>query len=788
MGGELNADEVHRRLTDPGLSERLTRLRFRDDDAAEVLALIESVAADLELLEILARYADRLINLIGDFHQHPDVWDDIPVPPELPAGALPMLALLASADEVTRWHRGRGISDDDSDAALADLGQQVFVHRLVYGTFGLHNHGWVTWSWSGAFYWLGRLQFNLQQTQLPDRETPQWVLSTHIPRMGPLDAGSLEDSFDQARDFFGRHFADYDAGFFYCESWLLDPALPQRLPGTNLAAFQRRWAPFGETRSGDEDVLFFVFDRRPDSPSTGQALPSTTSLHRVAAAKVGSPDPWLVVQGVIPLQQSTRTGHILGTLLPGFLGPTLPGWLASLLRRGLAGVCLFGQNIETPAQTRRLTDAIVAANPDAIIAIDEEGGDVTRLHYRTGSPYPGNAVLGRLDDRSLTRASGAEVGQALREAGCNVTFAPSVDINSNPDNPVIGVRSFGTDPARVAAHGAAWIEGLQTSGVAATAKHFPGHGDTDADSHVALPRVDRSLAALNDREIVPFRAAIRAGTELVMTSHILLPQLDPDRPATMSPVILGSLRDDLGFDGVIVTDALDMAGAQAALDPASPQGLPGAALASLAAGCDLLCLGTENTQDEVDRIVAAVTAATKLDQEILDRVADAADRVRRLGEKLHARRQDRVAALPRAVDEESVVAAFELQPGVRIPRLSDATVIRVEADASLAIGRTPWAPNLSAAAENLVIDPRRDEVPTLSRERPIIVLGRNLHRDEAMAKIIERLRRDHDQTLVVEMGWPSDDRRYADLATFGASTLVGDALTRYLQRGGAGVG
>ena len=266
------------------------------------------------------------------------------------------------------------------------------------------------------------------------------------------------------------------------------------------------------------------------------------------------------------------------------------------LRDGLGGVCLFGPNIESAEQLRALNATLRAANPDAVIAIDEEGGDVTRLFYDRGAPFPGNAVLGRIDDVELTRRVAAAVGAALVATGCTLTFAPDVDVNSNPDNPVIGVRSFGADAELVARHTAAWVDGLQQTGVAASAKHFPGHGDTATDSHLALPVVDLPVETLRARELVPFRAAIAAGSRTIMTSHILLPQLDAEHPATFSARILqGLLRGELGFDGVIVTDALDMAGASGV------HGIPEAAVRALAAGCDLLCIGTDNTDDQLDR-------------------------------------------------------------------------------------------------------------------------------------------------------------------------------------------
>ena len=164
-----------------------------------------------------------------------------------------------------------------------------------------------------------------------------------------------------------------------------------------------------------------------------------------------------------------------------------------------------------PTQLRALTDSIMAANPYAIIAVDEEGGDVTRLFAATGAPFPGNAVLGRLDDVDTTRDTAAAIGWSLREAGCTVNFAPCVDVNSRSDNPVIGVRSFGSDADLVARHGAAWVAGLQSTGVAATAKHFPGHGDTAQDSHVSLPVVNRSLDRTPPAGVAAVRRRHRCG-------------------------------------------------------------------------------------------------------------------------------------------------------------------------------------------------------------------------------------------------------------------------------------
>ena len=467
---------------------------------------------------------------------------------------------------------------------------------------------------------------------------------------------------------------------------------------------------------------------------------------------------------------------VLTTLLPGFRGTTLPEWLEGRLRAGLGGVCLFGPNIDSLSQLRALTDAIYAASPRALIAIDEEGGDVTRLYAQVGSPFPGNAVLGRLDDLDTTRNAAAEIGWELRRSGVNVNFAPSADINSNPDNPVIGVRSFGVDPERVAEHTAAWIAGLQSTGVAATAKHFPGHGDTSQDSHVSLPVVDRSLDALHRRELVPFAAAVKAGTRLVMTSHILLPHLDAEHPATMSHAILtGLLRAELGFSGVLVSDALDMAGASAG------RGVPVAAVRALRAGCDLLCLGTDNTDEQLVEIEAAVIAAAADGSLDGERVNEAASRVLALADDL-------VAAAPAVPErdraewpggESELIRAFDIQPTARTWRTRPSasfTVVRLDTDVSPAIGSTPWIP---FRGPQVVVTTERS-IPTLDPDQTVVIVGRDIHRHAFARAAVNRLRQRHRQVLVVEMGWPSDDRRYADVATFGASALVGQALLSYL--------
>ncbi|MET8025553.1 glycoside hydrolase family 3 protein [Streptomyces avermitilis] len=322
----------------------------------------------------------------------------------------------------------------------------------------------------------------------------------------------------------------------------------------------------------------------------------------------------------------TLTRDALTVLQPGFTGTSAPDWLLRRLGEGLASVGLFGRNIDSPAQLGRLTAQLRAERDDVLVAIDEEGGDVTRLEVRTGSSFPGNHALGAVDDVALTRQVAFELGRRLAECGVNLNWAPSADVNSNPGNPVIGVRSFGADTDLVARHTAAYVTGLQAAGVAACTKHFPGHGDTAVDSHHALPRIDVDGSVLHARELAPFRAAIAAGSRAVMSAHILVPALDPDRPATLSRRILtGLLREELGYQGLIVTDGMEMRAI------AGTYGIERGSVLAIAAGADAICVGGGLADDEtVRRLRDALVSAVRSGELAEERLADAAERVRAL--------------------------------------------------------------------------------------------------------------------------------------------------------------
>jgi len=263
----------------------------------------------------------------------------------------------------------------------------------------------------------------------------------------------------------------------------------------------------------------------------------------------------------------------------------------------LGGVILFRENTVTAAQTTKLVSAYqdAAEKYGLLISIDQEGGIVTRLQF--GTDFPGNMALGASRSEALAEKVGKAIGEELNAVGINMNFGPVLDVNNNPDNPVIGVRSFGEDPELVAKLGNAYIKGLHETGTASTAKHFPGHGDTATDSHLGLPEVPHDIDRLKKVELYPFQQAMDGGIDAVMSAHVTFPKIDSTKaiskkdgteiaiPGTLShKVLTGLMREEMGFKGVIVTDAMNM---QAIADHFGPVD---AAVRAVKAGTDIVLM------------------------------------------------------------------------------------------------------------------------------------------------------------------------------------------------------
>lgn len=487
-------------------------------------------------------------------------------------------------------------------------------------------------------------------------------------------------------------------------------------------------------------------------------------------------------------------------ILPGFEGTTAPDWLRRRLNSGLAGVVLFSRNIATPAQLAGLTAALRAENPDVLIGIDEETGEVTRLEARTGSSRPGNYALGVIDDEELTEQVARDIGRDLRAVGVNLNFAPTADVNSNPDNPVIGLRSFGADPLLVARHTTAWIRGLQSTGVAACVKHFPGHGDTAVDSHHAVPRVTVSREELAEVELWPFRAAIAEGVRCVMTGHLLVTAYDATLPATLSPSILtGLLRTELGFDGLIVTDGIEMAAVSATY------GIGGASALAVAAGADAVCVGGENADEATfDHIRAAIVDAVTEGVLPEERLADAAARVRALA-AWHAAGPAPGPAQRRDPAEVGAgkIGLTAARRAVRITRRSGAEevlpltvapyVVELAPRTSLAIDKgMPWGAGeplskllpgttVTRLTEADVVDGLPDALLGQAADRPLVLVVRDAHRHLWQLDLMERLLAARPDGIVVEMGLPGrTDLGVVHIATHGSARVCGQAAAEVL--------
>ena len=436
-------------------------------------------------------------------------------------------------------------------------------------------------------------------------------------------------------------------------------------------------------------------------------------------------------------------------LFPSFRGDEPPDWVRRFLSEGGGGITLFADNVRDRDSLGRLTALLRSEQPGALLAIDEEGGDVTRLEASDGSSYPGNAALGAVDDTSLTEAVAASIGADLAAVGVNWDLAPVADVNV-AGNPVIGVRSFGADDDLVARHVAAFVVGVQGEGVAACAKHFPGHGATEQDSHFELPTVAGDAAA----GLEPFRAAISAGVQTIMTAHVRVPSFG-DEPATVNPRVLSLLRDDLAFDGVVISDALEMKGLSA------EAGVEEGAVRALVAGVDALCVGHDLGGEAVDAIANAVTSAVESGRLAEERLFEAVERIGRVvswtAERAAGAADHRVGL---AAARRAILAEGDVRVG------KGARVVELAADANIAAGEHCH----SLHGAELVRE--GDPVPGAA-----VYVVRDAHRHRWMQDVADRL-----GVVVVEVGLPvwRPVRSRGYVATHGRSRVSLEAAREVL--------
>jgi beta-N-acetylhexosaminidase len=443
-----------------------------------------------------------------------------------------------------------------------------------------------------------------------------------------------------------------------------------------------------------------------------------------------------------------------GCLMGSFVGTVAPEWLLASIREGLGGVLLFAQNVVDDDQVAALCARLRLARSGVVIAIDEEGGDVTRLDALTGSATPCPAAFGHVDDTDATREAYAALGRRVGGLDIDLTLAPCADINSNPLNPIIGVRSFGSASGDAARHVAAAVAGFRAGGVAVCAKHFPGHGDTHEDTHVGPARIEAPMATLTTRELPPFAAAIDAGVDAILTAHLVAAALD-DEPVSLSAPWTEFLRTTMGFDGVIITDALDMDGV------AQGRGIDGvadAAVRALVAGADLLCLGSNFDAAMTDTVVDAVVGAMADGRIDRDRLTASHARIG----ALHGIR--RVPPMPASlvtdvaerVARSAVVVTGELSPGPFAvlecrPRLSMASF-------NVAWGIVELADELGWMTRTVAeTDPRGavcDAFVLDAADRTLVIAVRDASVHRWQGEVIDRCVAARPDAVVIEFGWP----------------------------------
>ena len=478
-------------------------------------------------------------------------------------------------------------------------------------------------------------------------------------------------------------------------------------------------------------------------------------------------------------------------------GPTADAETRRFLADGCAsGVCLYGRNITGPEQTLSLTDALrEVGGPDFLVSADLEGGYVWRLRPEA-THWPSAMALGAANRPDLTRLVAHAAAREFRAMGIDTPFAPVADVSDHPRNPVIGTRAFGGTAKHVAQHVTATIGGYREGGVVSCVKHFPGHGNTDTDSHFSLPILSHSIERLNTVDLVPFIAGIRAGADMVMVSHLLVRCLDPDTPASLSARIINALlRVQCKFQGVIVTDALDM---KAVTDT---YGLAEASVLAVMAGCDLVAFnGSLDDGRAVHAALAGAIASGRLPAEQIEASIGRTRALRRsilrnrrplldvAGSEAHQALALQVAQLavtsfdpsPVQTDGGAIVVEFDprlpfADPNVRPPYRRFATdyASRLPLQETIVIHPHDWA----AQAESLM--------PRIRAAGTVIIATRNAWRDPQQALALTTICKASGRAVHVAMRDPQDTsltdgmaHRYATYSDDPSSiTAIVDVLT-----------
>lgn len=469
------------------------------------------------------------------------------------------------------------------------------------------------------------------------------------------------------------------------------------------------------------------------------------------------------------LTSSDRT--ILSTFSPGFGGAVVPEWIKPWLDNGLGSVTLFASNTPNFEATATLISELRSYNSDVLVAIDEEGGDVTRLFVREGSRYPTPALLGQCDDEELTFQSYHSMGTVLRQLGIDITYAPVADVVAFENNPIVGVRSFGMSTDVVTRHVAQAIKGLQDAGIGACVKHFPGHGAVLEDSHHDLPRIKLSLADYETQHILPFKNAIDNGVAAVMIGHLIAEALDPELPASLSPKVIGQyLRGTLGFKGLVVTDALDMGAI------GGPTMIHDSGFKALLAGADLLCFSGMGDQSQfVSSSFDYIKSALENDKLSLTGLEESGQRIAQWRSKIPVRiSKDESINFKDLIAGFEVTGSVELEPGV-------VNLVEIGTKPTIAAGDVSWGMHRELRAVGIACDIHASDAESLATKR-LVVAFRDAYRDAPLLATLRRLYERYPDAIFIDMGWPTREFSPTNLIrAFGSSAVISQAVAARIR-------
>ncbi|MGA1712603.1 MAG: glycoside hydrolase family 3 N-terminal domain-containing protein [bacterium] len=458
---------------------------------------------------------------------------------------------------------------------------------------------------------------------------------------------------------------------------------------------------------------------------------------------------------------------ILAHFSPGFGGTSIPDWLKSWLDRGLGGITLFSSNCPSLEETATLISELRSYSSQLIVSIDEEGGDVTRLFVREGSPFPTPAMLGLCDDPSLTENTYFELGKVLRQLDIDMNLAPVADVAESKKNPIVGVRSFSSDFSKVSMHVESSINGLKRAGVAPCVKHFPGHGGVHADSHHDLAVLSGTLEELEQTHIAPFIQSIKGGTDALMVGHIILKAIDSRLPASQSKLVISEyLRKKLTFNGLVVTDALDMGAL------GGTKRLANSATKALLAGADILCFsGLFNQSEFISNSFQMIKAELEKDDLLAGSVIENA---KKLSGWSPPKPQGSSASVP--IPISPFTSGLEVKGEVKVVQ-RNITLIELSAEPTIAAGFVAWGLRraLTHAGKKVRLD-SSDVDHSHGDNTQLIVAFRDAFRDKKLLHSLEQIYREYPDAIFVDMGWPTYVFQPKNIIrTFGSSALASDA-------------